>query len=157
MRDLLKATIFLISISISVPVLAHHGNAAYDNDKTQVVKGVVTEWVWANPHCWLKFDEKDDSGNVKHWIVEASNPPDMTRNGWAKNSFKAGDEVTVTLIPAKNGEPIGRFRGTKSVVTADGRVFSSGAGGGANGGNGNGSIPVLNPAFNGDQNKDQKK
>jgi hypothetical protein len=128
-----------ILVMASGPLFAHHGNAAYDNAKTVVVKGTITEWIWANPHCWLKFDEKDDKGEVKHWIVEASNPPDMTRNGWAKNSFKSGDEVTVTLIPAKNGLPVGRFKGERAVVLASGQVFSSGGGG---------TIPVVNPAVN---------
>ena len=27
------------------------------------MKGTVTEWFWANPHCFLQFDVKDDSGN----------------------------------------------------------------------------------------------
>jgi hypothetical protein len=33
----------------------------------------------------------------------------MTQRGWSRTSFKAGDEVTVTLEPVKNGQPIGRL------------------------------------------------
>ena len=32
-------------------VLAHHGSAMYDETKAVMVKGVVTDWSWANPHC----------------------------------------------------------------------------------------------------------
>jgi len=115
----------LAILAISVPLLAHHGNASYENGKTITVKGTVTDWIWANPHCWLKFDAKDSKGTVQHWIVEASNPPDMTRRGWARTSFKPGDEVAVTMITAKNGGSIGRFSGPNSVVLANGQAFSS--------------------------------
>ena len=33
----------------------------------------------------------------------------MTPRGWSRTSFKAGDEVTVTIEPVKNGQPIGRI------------------------------------------------
>jgi hypothetical protein len=53
----------------------------------------VTSNVWANPHCYLKFDAKDENGQVQHWVAEASNPPDQTRQGWTKNSFKPDNPV----------------------------------------------------------------
>ena len=113
-------------IVTAVPLVAHHGAATFDTEKELTLKGTVTEWIWANPHCWLKFDSKDENGEVQHWIVEASNPPDMTRQGWAKNSFKLGDEVVVTMMRPKNGAPgIGRFSGPNSVVL-NGQPFPSG-------------------------------
>lgn len=96
------------SLLFSAPLLAHHGNAAFDAGKKVVLKGTVTDWVWANPHCWLKFDVKDENGNVAHWVAETNNAPDMIERGWSKHSFKPGDEVTVTVEPVKNGNPVGR-------------------------------------------------
>jgi len=107
---------------------AHHGNASFDTSKKVTLKGSVTEWIWANPHCFLKFDAKDDTGTVRNWAVEVSNPTDMTRLGWARTSFKGGDEVTVTLQPVKSGAPIGRLR---SVVLPNGQTLASGGGRGA--------------------------
>lgn len=92
----------------SVPVFAHHGNAAFDTGKKVALKGTVTEWVWANPHCWLKFDVKDDKGAVVHWVAETNNLADMMERGWTMHTFKPGDEVTVTIEPVKNGNPVGR-------------------------------------------------
>src|SRR5262249_37299811 len=97
-------------IVVSAPLAAHHGAASFDTPKELVLKGSVTEWIWANPHCFLKFDAKDDTGMVRNWAVEVSNPTDMTRLGWARTSFKGGDEVTVTLQPVKSGAPVGRLR-----------------------------------------------
>ena len=93
----------------SVPAHAHHGYAAYDTDKKVTVKGTVTQWFWANPHCILQFDVADDRGQVVHWGAETENPTTMTRQGWTKESIKTGDWVTVTMLPVKNGKPIGRI------------------------------------------------
>ena len=43
-------------------LMAHHGSAIYDESKAVQVDGVVTDWVWANPHCLLEFDAKNDKG-----------------------------------------------------------------------------------------------
>jgi uncharacterized protein DUF6152 len=92
-----------------IPLAAHHGNAAYDTEKTITLKGTVTQWFWANPHCVLELDVKDEGGQVAHWSAETENPTTMSHQGWMKTSFKPGDEVTVTVITVKNGKPIGRI------------------------------------------------
>lgn len=109
-------------LGVCAPVFAHHGTVAYDTNKQLVLKGTVTEWYWANPHCLLKFDVKDAKGTVVHWAAETSNPPDMSNRGWNIHSIKPGDQVTVTLEPVKNGAPLGRVL---QVVFADGRTLST--------------------------------
>ena len=95
-------------LTLSSPLFAHHGSAAFETATPVTVKGSVTAWTWANPHCFLKFDVKDESGNVAHWAAETNNAPDMMERGWTKQSFKPGDEITVTVEPVKNGKPVGR-------------------------------------------------
>ena len=104
--------VFLAAMSylgVSAPLPAHHGSAGYDMEKQLVMKATVTEWLWANPHCFLKFDATDDKGEVAHWAVEVSNPVDMVRRGWSKHSLNVGDQVTVTVRPAKNGAAVGQL------------------------------------------------
>ena len=119
-------------LAVSVPLFAHHGNAAYDSTKTVAVKGTVTEYVWANPHVLLMVDAKDNSGNTLHWTIEAQNPLSQTEVGWTKKTFKPGDEVIVEIIPAKNGQPFGRFgvagptaglATQKSLIVINGKPF----------------------------------
>ena len=112
-------------LSVSMPVLAHHGTAVFDTDKTVTLKGSVTEWDWSNPHCLLQFDVKNESGQVVHWIAETQNPANMVFAGWGKASFKPGDEVSVTLMPTKNGLPYGRIN---QVVLANGKTLSASGG-----------------------------
>jgi hypothetical protein len=107
-------------LSIPATVSAHHGAANYDMDKQLTMKATVTEWLWANPHCFMKYDTTDDKGNVAHWAVEVSNPTDMTRRGWSLHTFKPGDQVTVIIRPAKNGAPVGQLL---KVVLANGQTL----------------------------------
>jgi hypothetical protein len=105
-------------LAAAEPAAAHHGAATFDTGKEITLKGVVTEWIWANPHCFLKFDAKDDTGAVRNWAVETQNPVSMTARGWSRGAFKVGDAVTVTLEPVKNGAPVGRVL---NVILPDGR------------------------------------
>ena len=109
---------------VSGPLLAHHANAVFDVGKRVTVTGTVTEWFWANPHCLLRFDVKDDTGQVVHWVAETQAPPNMIPFGWAKQSFTAGDEVTITLEPVKNGQPLGRVL---QAVLPNGKTLVAGA------------------------------
>jgi hypothetical protein len=126
-RHILTALIATIGVLAgSGPVVAHHGAATFDTGKRLVMEGTVTEWVWSNPHCFLKFEVKDQNGTVRNWVVETSNPPDMVNRGWSRRSFKAGDRVTATVEPVKSGNPVGRLL---QVAFPDGRILSTQGGG----------------------------
>src|SRR5260370_41501584 len=92
-------------LTVSIPLFAHHGNAAYDTTKWITVQGTVTNYIWANPHVFVKLDGKDDSGNTLHWIVESQNPVSMSQIGWTKDTFKRGDEVEVEAMQPKTAKP----------------------------------------------------
>ena len=127
MKNILRSISFLVVglLAVSVSLFAHHGNAAYDTTKTITVKGTVTDYVWANPHVFVKVDVKDEGGNLAHWIVEAQNPVSMTQIGWSKNTFKTGDEVEIEAMQAKNGNPVG-FLGSSSPTAPRKRIVING-------------------------------
>ena len=115
--------LFLSAIAVVVlsgPLLAHHGGASFEPGKELTIKGTVTEWLWANPHCFLKVDVKDDSGAVRTWNLELGNPVDIAARGYQRRTFKPGDVVTVVLQPVKSGAPVGRLR---MVTLPDGRTL----------------------------------
>jgi hypothetical protein len=96
-------------LAVSIPLVAHHGNASYDN-KVLTLKGTVTEWRWINPHVFLKVDVKGDDGKVVNWSCELVAPSNMVNFGFTADSFKPGDQVTViTTQVAKSGAPIARL------------------------------------------------
>ena len=110
---------------LSDPALAHHGNAAYDLANPVTLKGTVTEFAWSNPHVQIYFDVKDDKGKLAHWSSETVSPGMLSRAGWTKNELNPGDEITITLGPAKNGALIGY---ALKIVLANGKELKLGQG-----------------------------
>ena len=106
----------------AVPAGAHHSAANYDQSKEVTLRGTVVEWIWQNPHCFLKFDANDSSGATRRWTVEVQNPTTMTQHGWSRRMFAAGDMVTVSLHPERDGAPTGLI--TK-VVLPNGKTFDA--------------------------------
>ncbi len=121
-KIIIPVSLCLGALIVAVPAFAHHGFAAFGME-TLNIKGRVTEWYWANPHCLLKLDVMTDSGEVVHWVTETQAPANMIDAGWRKNDLKPGDEVTVTVRAAKNGNPIGAI---VRVEFADGRTLQVG-------------------------------
>jgi hypothetical protein len=103
----------------SVPLLAHHGAAEYDNTKSISVQGTVTEVKYVNPHVLIVFAAKDDKGQAVEWTAESQSPNLLSRRGWSRSTLKPGDQITVTGHPVKNGVPA---MSTQKIVFADGRA-----------------------------------
>lgn len=101
----------------SAPLGAHHTGATLLSETTVTMKGVVKSWLWSNPHCLLTIEVKGAEGQVVQWVMEAQAPNSIYPAGYRNNTFKPGDEVTVTANPVTNGRPYGRIA---SVVLADG-------------------------------------
>ena len=107
-------------LAISSPVVAHHGTAGvYDYTVRITTKATVTQYIWANPHVQIYFKLKNDKGEEQTWGVETVSPGNALANGWTKNSFKAGDQLLVSFVPAKDDRTFGTC--TQFVFVADGK------------------------------------
>jgi len=101
-------------------VSAHHSRAHYESDdKQKTLKGTVAEYKWRNPHVFIIWAVKDDKGNDVQWTGEFSSPSTMLSEGLSKDTFKSGDQISVTFIPARAGTPQGLVI---KIVRPDGRV-----------------------------------
>ena len=109
-----------VALILAAPTAAHHSAFAFDTENILTVEGTVTRWFWVNPHCLLEFEVMNDNGEVVHWVTETQAPANMIDAGWRKNDLKGGDEVTVTVQPARSGNPVGRI---VRVEFPDGRIL----------------------------------
>ena len=127
-RSILTALVLLLLVTGSGPATAHHGSAvSYDTGTQITLTGVVTQFVWRNPHCFVMFDVIDEQGKAVTWGAETHPTNFMLRNEvagvpvpWTAETLKAGDKVTITLFPSLIGAPRGLLA---KVVTDDGKVL----------------------------------
>jgi len=97
-------------LAIGKATFAHHGTrAAYivDPSKELTMSGTVTGFHWGNPHVYVFYDVTDAKGDVVHWGAETRPPFVMSKHGWSRNTIKPGDQITITIFPAKAGGSYG--------------------------------------------------
>jgi len=121
MKIRLGIALFLLSgLVVSRPLFAHHSAASYDTEHPIILKGVVNNMEWTNPHVFIYLDVKDDNGNVEQWRVEGNSPNMLVRAGWKKEMIKAGDQLVVNGAPAKSGSKVMRLI---SLTLSNGQKF----------------------------------
>jgi hypothetical protein len=97
-----------------VPASAHHSFAMFDAQKEVTLQGTVKEFEWTNPHSWLRVTVNDPkTGKPVLWALELSSPARLTTMGMHADTVKAGDVVSVTFHPMKDGTRGGQFMAAK--------------------------------------------
>jgi hypothetical protein len=97
---------------VTASLQAHHSLAGmYDLGKESKITGAFKAFRLINPHSALKVDVKGTNGSTVEWNILGGSVQQLSRLGIGKsgpNALKAGDEITVTLMPALDGKsPIG--------------------------------------------------
>jgi len=101
----------VVAASMGSAAVAHHSFAVFfDADKSVTVSGTVTEFQFRNPHGLIRIVTRDAKGNEAQWRAETNSPSILERRGWAKDSLKAGDQITIEGWPARDGSNYMRMR-----------------------------------------------
>jgi hypothetical protein len=80
----------------AVQVSAHHSfSATYTGEKIEI-EGVVKEFVWRNPHSFLRIDVPDKDGTLKTWALEWGSISQLSQAKMTRTTLKVGDKIVVT-------------------------------------------------------------
>ena len=109
-------------LALAGPALAHHSGAMFDRTKKVTVSGVVKTYAYTQPHSWIDVTVTDPSGKVVEWSFEGGAPGQMKSVGLTPSVLKAGDKVTVTGYPLRDGRSGGAFL---EIVMPDGKVIGT--------------------------------
>ena len=84
---------------------AHHAaTATYMHGKTMTIEGTLKEFLWRNPHSFMKVEAPDDKGVMQLWLIEGAAPTQLADGGVTKNSLHPGDHLIVTGQPGRVAE-----------------------------------------------------
>jgi len=93
---------------------AHHSlSGVYEIRQEGTVTGVLTKVAFTNPHGAFHVNVMADDGTVTEWVMTTGSANVLANLGFGTtgvNSVKAGDVVTITYFPARNGKPLGFMR-----------------------------------------------
>jgi len=110
-----------IALMAATPVLGHHSDAGYDQQTAVSFQGVVTRFVWRNPHITAFIDVEGDDGETVEWAIETGSTPIMSRSGWTREMLQPGDVLSVRAHPDRNPDRAQAMM--ISLQTTDGRVW----------------------------------
>jgi len=96
------ATFLTVGSSLT---FAHHAfYSVYDRDKTIKVEGTLKEFIWRNPHSFVRVEGPDEKGEMQSWVIEWAAPAQLTEKGVSSSTLRPGDKVIVTGHPGRVAE-----------------------------------------------------
>lgn len=118
---------------VSLPAVAHHSTAAFDNGRVVRIEGTVTQFRWINPHASFKLEGTAEGGPDGLWTVEMTAANVLANQGWKRTSLSVGDKIVAYVNPLRqaitlnDGSQGGLYVG---VELADGSTLGRTDGGG---------------------------
>jgi hypothetical protein len=108
-----------IAILSCTQAQAHHSFAAtYFVDKEITIDGSLTQFLYRNPHSFVKVMAKDDSGQPQVWSIEWGGGAQLIQEHVTRDTLKPGDHVVITGNPGRDPSEH-RIRLHKIVRTSD--------------------------------------
>jgi Family of unknown function (DUF6152) len=103
MRPGLLVICFTLVLSSSTS--AHHSaTATYLHGQVVKIEGTLREFIWRNPHSFMKVEATDAKGEKQMWTIEGAAPQQLTEGGLTASTLRAGDKVIVTGYPGRIAE-----------------------------------------------------
>jgi hypothetical protein len=106
----------------SAPLLAHHSGAMFDRTRKVTITGTVVLFQYVQPHSWIDVKTTDADGKEVRWSFEAGAPPQMKMVGLTPDVLHAGDKITITGHPLRDGRTAAAFI---ELTLPNGKVYNT--------------------------------
>lgn len=104
-RSFVVSTGAMLLLTWSVSTFAHHSVAAtYLIGKSVTIDGHLREFLWRNPHSFMRVEAADEKGQKHIWVIEGAAPQQLTESGLSQSTLRPGDRVIITGIPGRIAE-----------------------------------------------------
>ena len=115
--------VLVVLVATAGLAAAHHSFTAFNMTDEKTVTGVVNRVEWTNPHIWIWIDVPDTKGAT--YGFEGMSPNFLERRGWTRTTLKAGDKITVSYRPLRDGKNGGMWMTGKMET---GKILTGGGG-----------------------------
>ena len=109
---------------VGLSAQAHHSlSGVYDIRGSGEVTGVIKKVEFMNPHGAMTLEVPNDDGTTTEWVMTTGSANTLASLGFGgdgPNTVIAGDVVTISYFPARNGKPLGFIR---SITLSDDRTI----------------------------------
>lgn len=90
-------------IGVSSRAYAHHSFAAtYFVDQSSKIDGTVKEFLWRNPHSFIKVEAPDEKGDTQMWSIEWGGGAQLSQAHVTRDTLKPGDHVVIVGNPGRD-------------------------------------------------------
>ena len=99
--------ILAVFIASAAGVSAHHSfTAAYESGKRIEIEGVVKEFVWRNPHSFVRIDVMTKDGKTETWNLEWGSSTQLSAAKYpvTRTTLKFGDRIIAAGEPGRDPE-----------------------------------------------------
>ena len=103
----LAGVVAAITAVFAIPISAHHSDAGIDMESIVAFEGVVSEFVWRNPHVYVLVDRAGEDGEAVEWELQMGPTNVISRRGWRRDTLQSGDRVSVRAHASMSGRPYG--------------------------------------------------
>ena len=112
----------IVTAAAAVPTWAHHSHGNYKMQEFTTLKGTVKEIHWLTPHSWIYLDVKGAAAEAVLWALEGASVGELRRRGWAPDSIKVGDTISVRCHALQDGSA-GCLLGYVTVAGGEEKLF----------------------------------
>jgi hypothetical protein len=100
-----RIAMLAILVACSAPAHSHHSFAQmYFESESATIDGDVIEFQFRAPHAWLYVTVLDAQGQPQRYAAEWGNPTRLGRDGVTRETFQAGDRVSITGSPGRDAD-----------------------------------------------------
>ena len=94
----------LLTVGANLTFAHHSVSATYITGKSVRIEGTLKEFIWRNPHSFMRVEAPDEKGEKFIWIIEGAAPNQLTEGGLTATTLRPGDQVVVTGRPGRIAE-----------------------------------------------------
>jgi hypothetical protein len=99
----LRVFYIFVILGLSMPAIAHHSHGNYEMTTYTHLEGVVTEFIYMNPHSWVYMSVEGEDGESKIWALETGSVRALERAGVSADTIAPGDSISVRCHQLKDG------------------------------------------------------